>query len=108
MIVKNSAALCRLKEATTQIKHCIPGRGRAISVAVNNRGRGGFSECVLLPDGAPGWKEGLFWVAGLLNAEAGFTLPFLGAAADLEYVFAAGEVYATGVVLSTASLENNR
>ena len=34
------------------------------------------------------------------------TLPFLGAAADLEYVFAAGEVCIVGVVLSASSLGN--
>lgn len=47
----------------------------------------------------------MFWAAGLLKAEAEETLPFLGAAADLEYVFAAGEVCIAGVVLSTGSLE---
>ena len=53
------------------------------------------------------WKEGLFWAAGLLKVEGGTTLPFLGEAADLEKVFAAGEgCTAAGVVLSTASLGN--
>lgn len=61
---------------------------------------------VPLPAGPPGWKEGLFWAAGLLNVEAGTALPFLGDAADLENVFAAGEVCTAGVVLSTASLGN--
>lgn len=59
-----------------------------------------------LPDKAPGWKWGLFWAAGLLYVEAGTTLPFFGATADLEYVFVAGDVCAAGVILSTASLGN--
>lgn len=66
-------------------------------MAVNNRS-------VPLPGGPPAWKTDLFWAAGLLYVEAGTTLPFLGDAADLENVLAAGEVYAAGVVWSTASL----
>ncbi len=77
-------------------------------MAVSNRSCGGFSERVALPDGGPGWKDGLLWAAGLLNVGAGLTFPFLGAAADLENVFAAGEVCTAGVVLSTASLGNRR
>ena len=59
-----------------------------------------------VPGRPPGWKEGLFWAAGLLNVEAGTPLPFLGEAADLENVLAAGEVCTAGVLLSTASLGN--
>lgn len=59
---------------------------------------------VTLPVEAPGLCEGVIWAAGLLNVEAR-TLPFLGAATVLEYVFAAGEVCIVGVVLSSASLE---
>lgn len=65
-----------------------------------------ISDWVPLPDGPPGWKGGLFCPAGLLNAEALLTLPFLGAAADLEYVFAAGDVCTVVGLLSTASLGN--
>lgn len=56
-----------------------------------------------LPAEPPGLED-VLWAAGLLNVEAG-TLPFLGPAAVLVYVFAAGEVCTVGVVLSRASLE---
>lgn len=45
----------------------------------------------------------MFWAAGLLNEEAGTTLPFVGATAGLEYVFAAGEVCTVGLGFSTDS-----
>lgn len=48
----------------------------------------------------------MFGAPGLLNAEAGATLPFQGVAAVLEYVLAAGEVCTVGGFLSTASLGN--
>lgn len=62
-----------------------------------------------VPAGPPGWKEDLICPPGLLNVGAGATLPFLGvgAAADLEYVFAAGDVCNMGVALSTASLRKD-
>lgn len=66
------------------------------------RTRKGEKPCkvrVPVPDRPPGWTDALFCAAGLLNVEAGTTLPFLGADAVLEYVFAAVEVG-----LSTASL----
>lgn len=78
-----------------------------------NRSRGSksqqqwmISDWVPLPDRPPGWKGGLFCPAGLLNAEALPMLPFLGADADLEYVFAAGDVCTVVGLLSTASLGN--
>lgn len=61
--------------------------------------------CIYVPGEPPGWKEALFW-AGVLNVDPGTTLPFLGAAAELEYVFAAGDVWTLGAVGSTASLQN--
>ena len=59
---------------------------------------------VTVPDRPPGWTDALFWAAGLLNAEAGTTLPFLGAAAVLENVLAPDDVCIVGAGLSTASL----
>lgn len=65
-----------------------------------------ISGCVPLPDGPPGGLKGLFWAVGFLNAEAVLTLLVLGAAAELEYVFAAGDVCTEGGFWSTASLGN--
>lgn len=91
-----------------ELKHYIPGgwKGRAIQEAVNNSNRGWISECVPLPGRCDGRTTVLFGAPGLLNAEAGVTLPFRGVAAVLEYVLAAGEVCTVGGFLSTASLGN--
>lgn len=91
-----------------ELKNDVPGRrtGRAIQETVNNSNRGWISVRVPLPGRCDGRTTVLFGAPGLLNAEAGVTLPFRGVAAVLEYVLAAGEVCTAGGFLSTASLGN--
>lgn len=61
---------------------------------------------VPLPVGPPRWTERWSGAVGLLKAVPGLMPLFLGAAALLENVLAAGDVCTAGGGLSTASLEH--
>lgn len=91
-----------------EFKNCIAGRQKAEQFKRQSiiSNRGWISDCAPLPGGCDGRTTVLFGAPGLLNAEAGVTLPFQGVAAVLEYVLAAGEVCTVGGFLSTASLGN--
>lgn len=61
---------------------------------------------VPLPVGPPRWTGRWSGAVGLLNAVPGLMPLFLGTAALLENVLAAGDVCTAGGGLSTASLEH--